>query len=198
MHVKTSSGADACYFACYIGNMALVALLLDKGASPHTRPPGNNHSCISLAAAWDHLPDVLLLISKGADLMEPTYDNRNALECWGEYKRNPPLSPAELASRRAEALAAFRAGPHPSQVQRRKDECWTRRWPFMQVAVGHGFQPLAYRRALLVAAALPPSAVIPSQRISGKTRAQRAVRHAYLLGRVLGLAPVWKQITGYL
>ena len=130
--------------------------------------------------------------------MEPTYKNRTALEWWGEYKRNPPLSPAVLASRRAKALAAFRAGPHPREVQRRKDKRWARRWAFVQVAVGHGFQPLAYRRALLEAAALPPSAVIPSQRISGKTRAQRAVRHAYLLGRVLGLAPVWKQITGYL
>ena len=197
MHATHEGGYDACWYACNCGNLALVALLLDKGASPHTRPPGC-HSCIAIAAACDHQPVVLLLISKGADLMEPIYNNRNALKLWGEYKEGPPLSPAELASRRAEALAAFRAGPHPSQVQRRKDKCWARRWPLMQVAVGHGFQPLAYRRALLEAAALPPSAVIPSQRISGKTRAQRAVRHAYLLGRVLGLAPVWKQITGYL
>ena len=31
--------------------------------------------------------------------------------------------------------------------------------PIKQVAVGHGFRPLAHQQALLAAAALPPSAV---------------------------------------
>ena len=135
VHAKTPEGRDACYYACRSGNLALVALLLDKGASPHTRLP-NYHSCISIAAAYDHLPVVLLLISKGADLLEPINNNSTALECWGEDKRNPPLSPADLASRRVEALAAFRAGPHPREVQRRADERWARRWPFMRVPAG--------------------------------------------------------------
>ena len=174
--------------ACNHGNLALVALLLDKGASPHTRPP-NNHSCISIAAAYDHLPVVLLLISKGADLLEPTLYNGTALELWGNTKYNPRLSPAELASRRAEALAAFRAGPHPSHVQRRKDERWARRWPLMQVAVGHGFRPLAHQQALLAAAALPPSAVIPSL---------TAPRPALLRDKVLTDDPLFKRIMSYL
>ena len=95
----------------------------------------------------------------------------------------------------------FQTGASPSTRPSRyawRTARWARRWAFVSVAVGHGYQPLAYRRAQLAATALPPSAVIPSQRISGKTRAQRAVRHAYLLGRVLGLAPVWKHITAYL
>ena len=111
VHAKSSSGGDACYYACYSGNLALVALLLDEGASPHTRPP-NSHSCISLAAAKDHLPVVLQLISKGADLFAPTRLKLTALELWGEHKHFR-LGPAELASRRTEALAAFRAGPPP-------------------------------------------------------------------------------------
>ena len=185
VHAKSSSGLDACYFACVSGILTLVALLLDKGASPHTRPP-NCHSCISRAAAKDNLPVVLLLISKGADLMEPTRDNRTALELWGEYKGYPSLSPAELASRRAEALAAFRAGPHPREVQRRN---WERRWPFMQVAVGHGFRPLAHQQALLAAAALPPSAQIPSL---------TAPRPALLRDKVLTDDPLFKRITSYL
>jgi hypothetical protein len=187
VHAKSSSGRDACYWACYKGNLALVALLLDKGASPHTRVP-NYHSCISLAAAYDHLPVVLLLISKGADLLEPTFNNRTALEWWGEHKHNPRLSRAELASRRAEALAAFRAGPHPREVQRRADERWARRWPFMQVAVGHGFRPLAHQQALLAAAALPPSAVIPSL---------TAPRPALLRDKVLTDEPLFKRIMSY-
>ena len=186
VHAKTAAGYDACWLACYEGNLALVALLLDKGANPHTRPP-DLHSCIARAAAQDDLPIVLLLISKGADLMEPSWQNRTALEWWGEWA-NPRPSPAELASRRAEALAAYRAGPHPSQVQRRKDKRWARRWPFMQVAVGHGFRPLAHQQALLAAAALPPSAVIPSL---------TAPRPALLRDKVLTEEPLFKRIMSY-
>ena len=188
VHAKTAGGYDVCWWACNRGNLALVALLLDKGASPHTRLP-NNHSCISWAAAYDRLPVVLLLISKGADLMEPGLLNRTALEWWGENKLGPPLSPAELASRRAEALAAFRAGPHPSQVQRRKDERWARRWALMQVAVGHGFRPLAHQQALLAAAALPPSAQIPQL---------EDPRPALLRDKVLTDDPLFKRIMSYL
>ena len=186
VHATDAFGYDVCFFACENGNLALVGLLLDKGASPHTRPL-NYHSCIAIAAARDHLPIVLLLISKGADLMEPSYYNRTALELWGEWA-NPPLSPAVLASRRAEALAAFRAGPHPREVQRRKDERWARRWPFVQVAVGHGFRPLAHQQALLAAAALPPSAVIPSL---------TAPRPALLRDKVLTDEPLFKRIMCY-
>ena len=186
---KSAGGYDACWWACFHGNLALVALLLDKGASPHTRPLGNNHSCISLAASCDHLPVVLLLISKGADLLEPTYENRTALECWGNnITFRGRLSPAVLVSRRAEALAAFRAGPHPREVQRRKDERWARRWPFMQVAVGHGFRPLAHQQALLAAAALPPSAQIPSL---------TAPRPALLRDKVFTDDPLFKRIMSY-
>ena len=186
VHAKTSNGHDACWCACRSGNLALVALLLDKGASPHTTPP-NYHSCISYAASRDHLPVVLLLISKGADLLEPTRDNRTAVEWWGESKRNP-LSPAELASRRAEALVAFRDGPHPCEVQRRADERWARRRVFVQVMVGHGFRPLAHQQALLAAAALPPSAQIPSL---------TAPRPALLRDKVLTDEPLFKRITSY-
>ena len=151
----------------------------------------SSYTCISAAASTDDLSIVLQLIAKGGDLMAS-----DAFDMWG--RADDDADDDRHAEHKAIATAAWLEGPHPSQVKRRADERWARRWPFMQVAVGHGFQPLAYRRALLEAAALPPSAVIPSQRISGKTRAQRAMRHAYLLGRVLGLAPVWKQVTSYL
>ena len=184
---KASGGRDVCWWACVSGNLPLLSLLLDKGASPHTRE-GDYQSCTSIATSFDHLPVVLLLISKGADLMEPVDGNFTALDLWGMFKQGHPLSPAELASRRAEALAAFRAGPHPSQVQRRADERWARRWPFVQVAVGHGFRPLAHQQALLAAAALPPSAVIPSL---------TAPRPALLRVKVLTDDPLFKRITSY-
>ena len=196
MHVKTVKGYDACWMACYIGNLALAALLLDKGASPHTRPP-NDHSCISMAAACDHLPVVLLLISKGADLMELTLYNRTALECWGE-RMLPPLSPAELASRRAEALAAFRAGPHPSQVQRRKDERFAPRAALMAVVVGCGFLPLAARslELKLARASLGPAAAAADFLPVALDTAEK--RRAYRLLEILSNVDLVRRVASFL
>ena len=50
-------------------------------------------------------------------------------------------------------------------------------------AVGHGFRPLAHQQALLAAAALPPSAVIPSL---------TAPRPALLRDKVLADEPLVK------
>ena len=51
--------------------------------------------------------------------MEPTYNTRTELKCWGEYKQFPPLSRAELASRRTDAFTAFRVGAHTPAPRRR-------------------------------------------------------------------------------
>jgi len=187
----TSMGVDACYLACYSGNVALVTMLLSRGANPNTRDT-EGWTSVSTAAAFDRLPVVLLLISKAADLMAPLNDGRTALDLWGEYAR-PSLSPSVLAERRATALAAWLEGPHASQVQRRADERWARRWVFVRVAVGHGLQPLAYRRAQLAAAALPHWARIPP--LPSGTRAQVL---ALLRDKVLTDLGLFKRIVGFL
>ena len=73
-------------------------------------------------------------------------------------------------------------------MQRRADERWARRWAFVQVAVGHGFRPLAHQQALLAAAALPPSAQIPSL---------TAPRPALLRDKVLTDDLLFKRIMSY-
>jgi hypothetical protein len=152
-------GCDALLFACVYDSLTVAALLLDRGADPNTST--DNWTALGAAASYDYHDVCLLLLSRSADLMAPMlYDGRTALEMYGEYM-HPSLSPAELAARRAALVAAWEEGPHPSQVQRRKDVRWARRWAFVQVMVGHGFRPLAYRVAQLEAAALPPSAEIP-------------------------------------
>ena len=191
LHATTVGGLDACYLACYSGNVALVTMLLCRGASPHTKLD-SGFTGISIAAAYDRLPVVLLLISNAADLMEPTNDGRTALEMWGERSKSPP-SHAVVAERRATVLTAWLEGPHASQVQRRADERWARRWAFVSVAVGHGLQPLAYRRAQLAAAALPHWARIPP--LPSRTRAQVL---ALLRDKVLTDLGLFKRIVGFL
>jgi len=160
LSAKDVDGWDALFYACWYGRLADAALLLGRGADPNTS--NGIYTALGSAALFDYYDVCLLLLSRSADLMAPMpgFDKRTALERYGEDKR-PRLSPAELAARRAALVAAWEEGPHPSQVQRRKDVRWARRWAFVQVMVGHGFRPLAYRVAQLEAAALPPSAEIP-------------------------------------
>jgi len=120
------------------------------------------------------------------------YDGRTALD---DYGIDSNLTDAEKEKHRAALRAAFAEGPHPSQVQRRKDERFARRWPLMQVLTGHDFLPLAARRAVLAVLhpALPPWAAIPP--LPNKTRAQR---YALLRNKVLSHADIVKIVASFL
>jgi len=145
-----------------------------------------------MAAYRGHLAVCLLLLARGADLAAVWLDGHTELE-WEGLHANPPLSSAVPVEHRAALTAAWRAGPHPTQVKRRQDEAWARRWPLMQVVVFHGYQPLAYRRDQLAAAALPPSASIPPDDI--RTPEQRRL---WLLGKVLANPLLWQIVVSYI
>ena len=149
------------------------------------------------AANNDHPEVCLLLLSKGIDLMAMSNGNITALDYYGDdLNSNPPTHarPAltdEVKEQRRELLRdAFAEGPHPSQVQRRKDERWEIRWPMMQVMVGCGFHPLAARRAELEDMAVPHDAVIPGVALD---TAEQRVKH--LRECVFGNEGVMKHIV---
>ena len=135
MHAR-SNDWDALMRASACGYFKLCTLLLDRGADPNSRD--TYWTALGGAAQRDFLDICLLLIAKGADLRAVMRGwggkERTALQMYGEISR-PSLSPAVLAERRAALSAAFAEGPHPSQVQRRRDERWARRWPFVRVLV---------------------------------------------------------------
>ena len=143
------------------------------------------------AAPYGKYQVCLLLVSKGANLLA-VYNGRTALDMYGIESN---LTAAKKEEHCAALLAAFAEGPHPSQVQRRKDERFARRWPLMQVLTGHDFLPLAARRAALAVLhpALPPWAVIPP--LPNKTRAQR---YALLRNKVLSHAGIVKIVASFL
>jgi hypothetical protein len=140
----------------------------------------------------------LLLIARGADLQAVMtgYDGeeRTALQWYGEDTR-PSLSPAVLKKRRAALSAAFAEGPHPSQVQRRRDERWARRWPFVRVLVCCDFQPTAARKAVLALLhpPLPPDVSIPP--LADETPAQHL---ALLRDKVFTHPGLWKLVASFL
>ena len=135
-----------------------------------------------LAAIRDKPEVCLLLIAKGADLRVRNNDNESALSHNG-YLAGPRLDPSVKAQRVAELKAAFRAGCHPSQVQRRKDENWAKRWPLMEAATGCGFLLMAAKKAELKATALPTDVALPPLPTATEEQ-RRALRHSKVLGNV--------------
>ena len=179
-------GEDSLWLASWKGHVAVATVLLGRGCDPNTR--SDYYTALGVAAAFDQLPVCILLLSKGADLyaLMPR-DGRTALQRYGEFVY-PRLSPAVLEERLALLQHAYDEGPHPNAR-------WARRWPFMQVMVFNDFQPLAARRAVLLALnpPLPPNVAIPAIPIGTQEQYR-----AYLHGLVFSHPGFWKLIASYI
>jgi hypothetical protein len=194
VNARGEDGFDALMYASWKGRTAVVAVLLNHGADPNTRT--HSWTALGLAAAHDNLPICLLLVARAADLyaVNAVIGGRSALEGYGRDKY-PRLAPAVLEESREALRVAFAEGPHESQVQRRRDERWARRWPCMLIMAGHDFQPLIARQLmlLLLNPPLPPDVSIPPVDIS--TVAQR---RAFLNMAVFGQAGLLRLIVSFL
>ena len=178
-------------YAAYRGHIEVVKILEAAGADIHHKNQGG-FNALNYAALFDKLPVCLYLLSKGADLMAASNSNMTALTHYGRSASiNPPLSPATLAERRTALEEAWRAGPHPSQVQRRRDEAWDRRKSLMQVSAENGYRPLAHRVAAMPA--VDPAAAIPAIPLDNAEQV-----HAHLLGQVLANEGIHRLIVSML
>ena len=221
LSAKSETGCDALFYACRNDCLSVAALLLDRGADPNTSD--GSFTALGTAALNGNHDVCLLLLSRSADLMAPMPGGgRSALDMYGEGT-DLRFSPAELAARRAALVAAWEEGPHPSQVQRRKDVRWDRRLPLMCVAVGCGFLPLAgcpyypprrswlgwaqsffffllsfRRRAPRPAAAAAAAVVVDTARaLPAVDRSTLAANRAYLQGQVLGNRDLLRQVAAF-
>ena len=214
---KSETGRDALFYACRNDCLAVAALLLDRGADPNSSD-GILTTLGSAALNGKHNV-CLLLLSRSADLMMPMPGGgRSALDMYGEGT-DLRFSPAELAARRAALVAAWEEGPHPSQVQRRKDVRFAPRAALMAVVVGCGFLPLAgcpyypprrswlcwaqsfffpRRRAPRPAAAAAAAVVDTACGLPGVDRSTPAANRAYLQGQVLGNRDLLRQVAAFL
>ena len=175
------------------GDSALVLALQERGADLHARDV-HNWTALHGSAFHAHPEVCELLLSRGADLMAVSNGGHTALSWYGRLNLlGSGLPEVEKEAGRQRLRAAWASGPHPSQVQRRRDECWARRWPFVQVMVLGGFQPLAARRALLQQTAMPPDVALP--RLPCRTRAQCL---GLLRAKVWSHPGIWRAIAALL
>jgi hypothetical protein len=174
---------NALHLAVMYGRLEIVTMLLGRGAVLESRSSGG-FSALLLAALLDHFELCLLLIARGADLRVVSDRNCSALRHYGSDANDEQgLDPSVKALRVSELKKAWREGCHPSQVQRRKDENWAKRWPLMSAAYGCGLLLTAAKKAQLKATALPTDAKLPDEPTA--TEEQRgALRHSKVLGKI--------------
>ena len=199
LHSLGPYGWTALRYSAREGHVAVATLLLNRGIDLHAL---NAYSCTALHYACynDYLDFAVLMLSRGSDLMARTNYGWTALSHYAYYV-NSPLSEQVKNQRRLILQNAFAEGPHPSQVQRRRDERWARRWSLMCVLSGCDLMPLAYRKAqlLVLNPPLPPAAVIPPQRRRVRvTRAQIVAEHLRLMGLVLSNEGLVRLVVSYL
>ena len=153
VNAESAGGDTPALYASVYGHLDTLQLLVSRGADIHHRTH-NGDSSLLCAALCDHLPVCEYLLSLGADLMAAANDdNETALAHYGDSVY-PRLSPETKALRVAALEAWWAAGPHPSQVQRRRDERWARRGPLITVLAEHAYRPLQLRAQAIAAAAV--------------------------------------------
>lgn len=190
---------DALGFAAENGHADAVALILDKREVDANNRNGT--AALHLASMHGHKTVCRLLIARKGDLNAnwdqaayPEYPNMfypalTCLERYGHFDMKDSLRKRHRDILRTD----FLLGPHPTQIKRRRDENWARRWAFVQVMVGHGFQPSRIQCAALEATALPTNVRIP--RLPCKTLAQYK---ALLRDKVLTERAIWRLIAAYI
>ena len=198
--VENANGGTPAILASLAGHLDILQLLHSRGADIHHRNQGGSSSLL-YAAQFDSLPVYEYLLSLGADLMAANNDNKTALSHYGDYatdygrKAYPCLSPETKALRVAALEAWWAAGPHPSQVQRRRDERWARRSPLMTVLAEHAYRPLQLCALALALAAAELDPAAPIEPVALATSQQR---HTYLLGRVLSCEGIVRLLVALL
>ena len=143
VHQRYTGGLDALIFASLNGHIPVMEFLLSRGADVNARS-NNGNTALGFAALYDELPACKYLISRGSDLMSKNNEGKTALDIYG-YVNSSRLTNERREQHCEELRILFSEGPHPSQVQRRSDVNWGRRWPFMFVVVSCGFRPLPER-----------------------------------------------------
>ena len=184
--------SDVLSVAAWNNDLKVAELLLDHGADPDS--VNDEGPVLHVAARWDRLELAKLLVARGASLMDHLYRGLTALD---EYGYRVHLDEAGKDAARAELLAVYRAGPHPSQVSLREIEArWASRWPIMKVAVCCGYRPLA--ETLLALEMARAATIDPAEPLEPEVLDTPAKRHSHLLSQVLSNDGLLRRVVSFM
>ena len=185
---RDNSGMTALMWAGYEGKSDVAAFLLDRGVDIDAV---NNvgYSALFWAATRGHIDTCLLLIERKADARTGAH-NITALTHFG-YDADH-LSDEEKQQGQQQLIAAWLAGPHPSQVAQRH---WDRRRSAMLFLVGCKLQPTAAQKAAQKAA---KALVDTYAKLPGVPRRTKEENWNYLQTAVFGHPGLARKILGWL
>jgi hypothetical protein len=175
--------------ASNMGNTAVAKFLLDRGVDIHVRDK-NGKDALLWAALLGHIDTCIMLIGRQADARVTDNLNRSALTHFGSWNYN--RSAEEKQQGQARLIAAWLAGPHPSQVAERH---WQRRKNAVLFLVGSKFRPMQRDAA---AAKLAQEQVDKHAKLPGIPRRSKEENLAYLHKEVFGHEGIQRCLVGML
>jgi hypothetical protein len=185
---RDNLGATALIWAGFGGKSNVVAFLLDRGVDIDA-VDNVGHNALLRAATNGRIDTCLLLIERKADARTRAH-NLTALTRFGVHAHR--LSDEEKQQGQQQLIAAWLAGPHPSQVAQRH---WNRRRSAMMFLVGCKLQPTAAQKAAQKAA---QALVDTYAKLPGVPRRTKEENWNYLQTAVFGHPGLARNILGWL
>ena len=191
IHARSKSGWNTLMWASY-NRADIVSYLADKGTDIHVRSVVGLDALL-IAALRGKIDTALELIARQADARVADHKNRTALTHFGHgLHAILPLSDEEKQQGQARLIAAWLAGPHPSQVAERN---WQRRKKTVLFLVGSKFRPMQRDAA---AAKLAQEQVDKHAKLPGIPRRSKEENLAYLHKEVFDHEGIQRCLVGML
>jgi len=194
IHVRNAEGWNALMYASCNNHADIVSFLADKGTDIHVRNI-EGQDALLLAALNGRIDIALELIARQADARVVDNQNQTALTHFGSCRYISNLSAEEKQEKQqgqARLIAAWLAGPHPSQVAERH---WQRRKNAVLFLVGSKFRPMQRDAA---AAKLAQEQVDKHAKLPGIPRRSKEENLAYLHKEVFGHEGIQRCLVGML
>jgi len=189
IHAQDNKGLNALMCSSWNNHANIVAFLADKGTDIHVRN-SNGQDALLLAALGGNIDAALELIARQADARVVGSWNQTALTHFGLRSYN--LDASQKQEGQARLIAAWLAGPHPSQVAERH---WQRRKNAVLFLVGSKFRPMQRDAA---AAKLAQEQVDKHAKLPGIPRRSKEENLAYLHKEVFGHEGIQRCLVGML
>ena len=128
------------HWICRYGLNELIIEVLNRGCNINILHP-TGWNALMFAAECNRIETVLLLINKGANLMNAAINDSNALSIYG-LRATPSITIQEKTECRNIMLYAW-------TEKQKRDSNWGRRWSFMNAMYGSGYKLLLSKEIVL-------------------------------------------------